>query len=117
MNSSSKLSAFVAYLLLIVGALFVLIFRRNDPFARFHARQSIVLTGVAVLAPLVWAVVGVILGQIPITGAILSIAAFAIVIIVYLFLIGLWLTGMSNALRAKGAALPVIGHWAERLPV
>ena len=56
MSMSSRISAFIAYLLLIVGWLFVMIFRRGDEFAVFHAKQSLRMTLIIAVIPLIWAV-------------------------------------------------------------
>lgn len=109
MTLSSRISAFVAYLLLIVGWLFVIVFRRNDPFARFHARQSLMLTVVAVIIPLAWAVFAWVITWIPYAGFILAASAFALVIALAIVWLAVWVVGMVNALRGAEKPVPIFG--------
>src|SRR3954470_8591784 len=56
-SQSSRYLAFISYLLSLPGALFVLLARRDDPFAVYHAGRSLRLAIIAVAAPLAWAAV------------------------------------------------------------
>ncbi len=109
MSLSSKISAFIAYLLLIFGWLFVMIFRRDDAFAVFHAKQSLRLTIFLVAIPAVWALGAYFVALIPFVGPILASATFTLVITAILVLFIAWIIGMSNALRAKWVAVPMFG--------
>ena len=55
MSMSSRIKAFLAYLFLALGGIDHTAYQQNDRFAAFHARQSIALTIVAILAPIIWA--------------------------------------------------------------
>jgi uncharacterized membrane protein len=114
-KSSSRISAFLAYLLPIVGWLFVLLFRKDDRFAVFHTKQSIMLVVAAIVVPLVWAVVAWILTWIPTFGAMTSVALFALVVAAFLVLLVDWILGMVNALRGKMKPLPMVGAWVDRI--
>ena len=50
MNTSNRFSAFIAYLLPVVGWLYVWLFRRKDSFAIYHLRQSIALVLLLLIA-------------------------------------------------------------------
>ena len=69
MSRSSRYLAFLAYLLSLPGALFVLLARRDDLFAVYHARQSLAIVIAAIVTPLAWAVVAWPAAWIPIVGA------------------------------------------------
>jgi uncharacterized membrane protein len=114
-SKSSRNLAFLAYLLSIVGWLYVLLFQKKDKFAVYHAKQSMTLTIVAVATPAVWAVVAWILTWIPLAGPLVAAALFAMVIVIYLFLAVAWIVGMVYARQAKMKPLPVIGGWGERV--
>ena len=116
MKTSSRVSAFLAYLLPVVGWLFVLLFRRNDRFARFHANQSIVLILAALAVPAIWAISAWLVARIPIIGPMTAAGTFALVVAAVVFFAALWLLGMANALRARPAPLPMVGQWAKNLP-
>ncbi len=117
MSEPNKILAFLAYLLTVPGWLYVLLFRRDDKFAVFHAKQSAVLTLVAVGAPLAWMAAGWILSWIPLVGFTLAIALFSLVIAIYAVLIVDWIVGMVFALQLKRTPLPVVGGWARTIPI
>lgn len=116
MNKPQPLPAFLAYLLPVVGWVYVLMFHRQDKFALYHTRQSIALALFLVAATLGVIVVGWVLAWIP-YAFVLSIALFSLVVAAYLFGIIAWCLGLSNALRGHVAPLPISGGWANRLPI
>jgi uncharacterized membrane protein len=106
----------LAYLVPVIGWLYVLFFQRKNSLAIYHLRQSIGLAMFLVATTAGWAVVGWVLAWIPYM-AVLSIALFAIVIAAYLYGIVAWILGLSNALSARQTPLPLFGQWASRLPI
>ena len=116
MTTANKIFAFLSYLLLIPGWLFVLIFRRKHPSELGHARQSMVINLVPLLALVLWFVLTWLLIAIPIMGPLTAWFAFAIVITILFFLIALWITGMIRALRGEQKPLAIVGGWAAKLP-
>ncbi|MFL5801198.1 MAG: DUF4870 domain-containing protein [Roseiflexaceae bacterium] len=114
MSKSSRYLAFVAYLLSLPGALFVLLARRDDPFATYHARQSLAIVGAAVAVPLLWAVVAWVAAWIPLAGAVVGLALFALVIAAYIGLAVSWGVGMVFALQGRTRPVPLVGSWATR---
>ena len=109
--------AFLAYLLSVLGWLYVFIFHRKDEFALYHAKQSLALTLAVIGAPVLWIVVGWIVSWIPYIGFILAVSLFALLMALYFALVFAWIVGMVNALQAKRAPIPVVGRWAERIPI
>lgn len=114
MSTNSRIKAFLAYLFLAVGGIVVLLVSRKDRFAVFHARQSIILTIVAVLAPAIWLLCAYVATLIPTVGAVIAMASFTFVIAVYLALIVAWISGMVYALRAEWKQTPFFGGMASR---
>ena len=110
MSMSSKISAFIAYLLLIFGWLFVMIFKRGDEFAVFHAKQSLRLTIYLVAIPAAWALGAYFVALIPFVGPILASATFTLVMVAILRCSSPGSIGMSNALRARWAQVPMFGE-------
>jgi uncharacterized membrane protein len=108
--------AFLAYLLSIFGWLYVFLFRREDEFAVYHAKQSMVLTIAAIGAPVVWAVAAWVVAWIPLIGPVIAAALFALVLLAYVALGAIWIVGMVNALQAKMKPVPIVGTWARRIP-
>jgi uncharacterized membrane protein len=115
-SRSSRYLAFLSYLLSLPGALFVLLARRDDPFAVYHARQSLALAIVVLVTPLVWAILAWGLAWIPLIGAALGIMLFALMIAVYAGLLVDWITGMVYALQGKAQRIPLTGPLAIRQP-
>ena len=99
-QDDSKLWAFLAYLLGIVGFVLVLLLKKDNKFAMYHAKQSLVLF-------ICWVVV-MILTPIPIIGwiggPILGVCLFI-----------LWIIGIINALTDKMKPLPLIGKFADKI--
>ena len=114
MSRSSRYLAFIAYMLSLPGALFVLLARRDDLFAVYHARQSLAIVIAAIVTPLAWAVVAWPAAWIPIVGAVIGVALFALVIAAEIGLAASWIIGMIFALRGMARTVPFVGAWATR---
>ncbi len=84
MSKSSRYLAFFAYLLSAPAALYVLLARRDDPFAVFHAKQSLAIVVAAVAAPLLWVVIAWAGAWIPIAGPLIGLTLFALLIAVFI---------------------------------
>jgi uncharacterized membrane protein len=113
-SQSSRYLAFVSYLLSLPGALFVLLTRRDDLFAVYHARQSLRLVAVALLTPLIWAVAAWLLAWIPIMGGMLGVILFALVIAVYVGVLISWVAGMIYSLKGQVRPMPLFGTRTSR---
>ena len=109
MSQSSRYLAFISYLLSLPGALFVLLARRDDPYAVYHARQSLRLANVAIATPLIWAVVAWALAWIPLAGGMLGVALFALVIATEVGVLISWIGGMIYSLKGQVRPLPLFG--------
>jgi uncharacterized membrane protein len=116
MSQSSRLSAVLAYLIPVVGWLYVFLFQRGNTFAVFHLRQAIGLFLFLLAALLIWAVIGWVLAWIPFMAA-LSIGLFTLVIAAYFYGVVVWILGIIHALRNQSTPLPLFGQWADRLPI
>ena len=114
MPVASRLKAFFAYLLFALGAAVVLLVSRNDRFAAFHARQSLLLTAVALITPLAWVVIAYPISWIPLLGPPIASATFGLVIAAFLALVVAWVMGMVYALRAQERKLPLVGGLGKR---
>jgi uncharacterized membrane protein len=112
----NRFPALLAYLVPILGPLYVFIAHRKDRFALYHAKQSAIIALVALATPLVWLLGGWILSWIP-YGFVLTVSLFALVIATYFFLFIAWITGIANVSQTKIKPLPLIGEWGERLPI
>lgn len=112
----NRFPALLAYLVPVLGWLYVFIFQRKDPFALYHAKQALMITLVAIFVPLGWMVTGWLVAWIP-YGFIFTVILFALVIATYIFLFYVWLAGIAHVSQTKIKPLPLIGRWGERLPI
>jgi uncharacterized membrane protein len=108
-SQSSRYLAFLSYLLSLPGALFVLLARREDPFAVYHARQSLTLAIIGIVSPLIWAIVAWLLAWIPTFGAMLGVILFALVIATYFGILFSWIAGMVYSLKGQVRPMPLFG--------
>ena len=58
MQKPNRLLALLSYLLILVGPLLLILFRRKDKFTLYHACQSLALVGAAIAVPLLWLAIG-----------------------------------------------------------
>jgi uncharacterized membrane protein len=116
MNRLSRLPAVLTYLVPVIGWLYVIFFQRKNSLAIFHLKQSIGLVLFLATTAASWVLIGWALAWIPYV-AVLSIALFAIVLVAFIYGFVAWLLGLSNALSARMAPLPLFGEWASRLPI
>jgi uncharacterized membrane protein len=114
MSASSRYLAFFAYLLSLPGALYVLLARRDDAFAVYHARQSLALALAALLTPLIWLIAAFALAWIPTAGPVAGVALFALVLAAYVGFALSWVIGMVYALQGRVRAIPLVGRPATR---
>ena len=114
--SKQRVLAFLAYLLSVLGWLYVLLFQRDDKLAVYHAKQSLVLTLVAIGSLAMWLLGSWAISWVPLVGPLIAAATFSQVVLVYIFLTVAWMMGMVRALQAKMQPLPLVGKWGERIP-
>jgi uncharacterized membrane protein len=98
-----KLYAILAYVLNIVGFILVLVAKKDNKFAMFHAKQSLVLSIGWIIA---WVFIGVIPLIGPFVGGLLLVALFV-----------LWIMGIINAASGAEKNLPVIGDLAAKINI
>ncbi len=116
MSGRSRFAAVFAYLVPVIGWLYVYLVERKDSFAVFHLRQAIGLVLFLIGTFVGWAVIAWLLAWIPYL-AVLSVALFTIVIAAYIYGFFAWVAGMLNALGNRLSPLPLFGQWASRLPI
>ncbi len=105
----------LCYLLgVVTGVVFYLI-ERDSRFVRFHAVQSIVVFGGVLVIQMVLAAAGVILGTIPVLGAVLSLIFVGLLsTLVSIAALALWVVLMYKAYRGERWRVPIAGGIAER---
>lgn len=58
MQKPNRFLAILSYLLVLIGPLFFILFRRKDRFTLYHACQSLALVAGAIVVPLLWLAIG-----------------------------------------------------------
>ncbi|HQY94763.1 hypothetical protein [Caldilinea sp.] len=58
MQKPNRFLALLSYLLVLIGPLILILFRRKDKFTLYHACQSLALVAGAVVVPLLWLAIG-----------------------------------------------------------
>ena len=116
MKTSSKIVAFLSYLLLVPGWLVALIFFRKDGHVKFHAKQSLILNLFVILLLVLWFVVTWLSVGVPIIGPIFAWFAFAILIAFFAYALIVWIIGMLQSFQSRTKPLALIGPWAAKLP-
>jgi uncharacterized membrane protein len=114
-SQPNRLFALLAYLLPLLGSLLVFMLDRKNVFARYHACQALALVLIAVLMPLAWLIAAWLAAWVPLAGAPLGIALFALVVAGYIAMAIAWLVGLYNSATGKLNAAPIFGGWGDRL--
>jgi len=58
MQKPNRVLALLSYLLVLIGPIVFIVFRRKDKFTLYHACQSLALLGGAIAVPLLWLAIG-----------------------------------------------------------
>ncbi|MFA6022762.1 MAG: DUF4870 domain-containing protein [Candidatus Pacearchaeota archaeon] len=103
-EDETKLFAFLAVFLSIVGFLVAILVKRDDKYVMFYAKQSIILFFAWIIA---W-VISSVLMFIPFLGAIVNFVLMAFIVI-------LWVFGLIYSLSDKEKELPLIGKYARMI--
>ena len=96
-----KIFAFLAYLLSIIGFLIVLLAKKDNKFAMYHAKQSLVLFIVYMIG---WAI----LVFIPFLG-------WGLLPVWWVIMVIMTIIGIVNAFSGKEKPLPIIGKYAKKI--
>ncbi len=103
-EDESKIYAFLATFLSIIGFIIALIVKRKDKYVMFYARQSLVIFIIGAVAGALSSLFRII----PIIGWIIQTALFILVFL-------LWLFSWLYALSGKMKEIPIVGDWAKKI--
>jgi len=105
-EDDSKIFAFLAILLSIIGFVIALIAKKDNKYVMFYAKQSLVLF----IAWIILSLVSFILGFIPFLGMLIH-------WIIYLGLIILWVMGLVYSLSGEMKEIPIVGQFAKKIKI
>lgn len=110
---SPNLAGALAYVLgIVTGIVFLLI--EKDPFVRFHAYQSILLSVAWIVFWIAWTIVSGILFQVPFLGFIAVIVGMLVSLVLGLGMLVLVVMLIIKAAQGQRWKLPFIGDMAEK---
>lgn len=103
LSDDSKLFAFLAVLLSVVGFIIALVAKKDDKYVMFYAKQSLILflTGIAVKVLTVLLAI-----------TIIGIIAIPIVWVLYAVI---WVVVLVNSISGKEKEAPIIGKYARSI--
>lgn len=113
-SDDSKLFAVLAYLLGIIGFLIVLLAKKEDRFAMFHAKQSLVLSIVALIIWIPGSIIASIFFVIPFIGWVIGGLLWMLLLLLSLGLLVFVVIGIINAVNMQEKPLPLIGRFGEK---
>ncbi len=102
-NSDDKLFGFLAVFLGLLGFLIVLLTKKDNKYAMYYAKQSLVLVITYVI---VW-VAGFAFVFVPFIGWLIS-------LVLWIGMLVLWIISWVNALSGEMKPTPIIGGFAEK---
>ena len=113
-NNRNDTLAVLAYVIPILGPIYLMLARRENAYIRYHARQMLALALAMIVLPMAWVVVAWPLSWVPIAGACVAAALFALVIVGFLFGVGVWIAGLVQVVQGRLKPLPVVWGLSER---
>ena len=103
-EDETRLFAFLAAFLSIVGFLIAFFAKRDNEYVMFYAKQSLIVFIVAVIA----AIINAVLAWIPIVGTI-------IMVVLNVFVAVLWVFSWVYAISGKEKEVPIFGEYANKI--
>lgn len=100
LNSDSKLFAFLAVLLSLLGFVIAILVKSKDKYVMFYAKQSLIIFIASAIAGII--------SLVPIFG-------WFVGPILQLVILVLWILGMVYAFSGEMKEIPLIGHYAKQL--
>lgn len=107
MQDDSKLFAFLAIFLSILGFIIALASKKENKYVMYYAKQSLVLFVVSTILYIIGTVITIITFGF----------GFFIFYLVWLLVLVLWIIGIIYSLSGEEKPLPVIGSFAEKINI
>ncbi|MCY4020232.1 MAG: hypothetical protein OXG39_12570 [Chloroflexi bacterium] len=114
-SKAGRFFAVLAYIVPVLGGLVGLALDGRNPLTQNHARQSIAAVVALILSFLLWAVVGYLIGLVPIAGPIVSISLFSLVVAMLIFMAINWIISLLVALRGQERTIPFANRIINRV--
>ncbi len=105
-NSDKKLFAFLGVFLTVIGFIIALALKKNDKYIMYYGKQGLVLF----IAWLIIWVISMILMFVPVLG-------WLVMTVLYLGILVLWIFGLIYSLSGQMKPIPLIGNFADKIPL
>jgi len=114
-----NIAALLAYIATWVSGLIFFLIEKNSRLVRFHAMQSILLSGSAIVVGIIlwiaWVVVTLILTQLAdVLGSIVGLLLGLLIFVFYIAVFIAFILCLVKAYQGQYFKLPVIGNFAEK---
>jgi uncharacterized membrane protein len=114
-----NLAALLSYLFQLVGGIVFFMIEKSSRLVRFHAMQSILLSGSAIVILvglwIAWIVVAIIVAQISeVLVTLISLVFGLLLFVCWLGLVIGWIMCLIKAFQGQYFKLPVLGNFAEK---
>jgi uncharacterized membrane protein len=110
----SNIAGLLCYLFGWVSGLIFFLIEKEDRSVRFHALQSLLLSGVFIATIIIFSIVGRILGYIPVIGLIVGLILGLASIVLWIGFFIISIIAMIKAYQGDKFKLPIIGDIAEK---
>jgi uncharacterized membrane protein len=105
----------LSYLFGIITGIAFLLIEKENRFVRFHAAQSVVISGSLIALGIVMSILGSILAIIPVLGWIMGIVLMLFWLLVGLGGFVLWLVLMFRAYQGQEWRVPLAADYADKI--
>lgn len=114
-SSEGRVLSAIGYLWIL--CLLPLLIQRENSFSQFHGKQGLVLFIFWIVTWLVFAILDLILGHIPLIGWLLHGILTIVAYLLYLIYFILMVVGIVKAASGAYWRMPVLGAYAEKLKI
>ena len=115
MSDDSRIYAALSYVCFVLSGMVVYMIREKDPYARFHAMQSMLFTVALFIFSFIIGAIQLSLVFVPFLRGILGLLLSLVGIFAVLVVVALWLVMMYKAYSGERYKLPFIGELASSM--
>jgi uncharacterized membrane protein len=105
----------LSYLLGIITGVLFLVVEKENRFVRFHAAQSVVISGAFIVLNIAVSILSTVLAVIPVIGWLFGIVLWLLWAVVALVGFILWLVLMFRAFQGEEWRVPVAADYADKI--
>jgi uncharacterized membrane protein len=115
MADDSRIYAALSYVCFVLSGIVVYMIRDKDPYARFHAMQSMLFTVALFVLSFVLGALQLVVHYIPVIGGVFGLLLSLVSLFISLVVVAAWLVLMYKAYSGERYKLPMIGDMAASM--